>query len=224
MRLRDLLTGNFVRDISVENASSPVVSENCLCLRRRLARNQLKTIPPAFGMPRLRRLTARPDLHPRQQAAIDAVRSRPNDSYLLLGKNGTGKTHLGWALFRYALARRRPAVACTVRDLLAEFRRLEIGVPAGEIPRSPRLTAEQLRKPGKPWFLLFDEFEKARPTEFASEQLFNVLDAAKSFNHQIVVTSNLNAVDLRTHWSRIDEIWGNSIMTRLSDCHQVEMF
>jgi DNA replication protein DnaC len=224
MRLRDAATGNFVRDISLENAGSILVSENCACLRRRLARNQLKVIPPAFGIPRLLRLKARTDLHPRQQAAIDAVRSRPNDSYLLLGKNGSGKTHIGWAMFRNALAQRRPAVACTVRDLLAEFRRVEVGVPDGETMKSPRVTAEQLRKPGKPWFLLFDEFEKARPTEFASEQLFNVLDAVKSFNHQIVVTSNLTANDLRAHWSRIDEIWGNSIMTRLSECHQVEMF
>jgi hypothetical protein len=34
----------------------------------------------------------------------------------------------------------------------------------------------------------------------------------------------MNVNDLRAHWSRIDEIWGNSIMTRLQDCHQVEMF
>jgi DNA replication protein DnaC len=142
----------------------------------------------------------------------------------MTGRNGTGKTHIGWALFRNAIAQRRSAVACAIRDLLADFRRVEIGVPNGETLRSPRVTAEQLRKPGKPWLLLLDEFEKARPTEFASEQLFNVLDAAKSFNHQIVVTSNLKANELRAHWSRIDEIWGNSIMTRLSDCHQVEMF
>ena len=224
MRLRDAATGKFVRDITVDNAGSILVSENCLCLRRKLSRNQLAIIPPAFGMPRLFRLKARTDLHPTQRAAIQLVKQNPKDSYLLLGKNGSGKTHIGWAVFRNALAQRRPAIACTVRDLLAEFRRVEIGVPDGETLKSPRVTAEQLRKPGKPWLLFLDEFEKARPTEFASEQLFNVLNAARDFNHQIVVTSNMNAGDLKDHWGRIDEVWGNSIMTRLQGCVQVEFF
>jgi DNA replication protein DnaC len=72
--------------------------------------------------------------------------------------------------------------------------------------------------------LFLDEFEKARPTEFASEMLFNLLDAARNFNHQLVITSNLDPEKLRAHWSRIDEIWGNSIMARLWDCHRVELF
>jgi DNA replication protein DnaC len=152
------------------------------------------------------------------------VRASPNDSYLFLGKNGTGKSHFAWALFRHAVASRRPAIACTVRDLLTEFRRLEVGVSDGEILRRPRVTAEILRKGGRPWFLFLDEFEKARPSEFASEQLFNLLDAAKSFNHQIVVTSNLTVDGLKHHWSRIDPIWGNSILSRLEFCNQVEFF
>jgi DNA replication protein DnaC len=155
---------------------------------------------------------------------IDVVRAHPDESYLFLGKNGSGKSHIAWALYRYAVAKRRPVVACTVRDLLADFRRVEIGVPDGETLKSPRVTAADLRRSGKRWFLFFDEFEKARPTEFASEMLFNLLDAAKSFNHQLVITSNFTAKQLRDHWGRIDDVWGNSIMTRLQDCHQVEMF
>ena len=131
---------------------------------------------------------------------------------------------MGWTLFRYAIGKRRPALACTVRDLLADFRRIEIGVREDETLHAPRITSDELKRPGKRWLLFFDEFEKARPTEFASEQLFNVLDAAKSFNHQLVITSNLSAEDLRRHWGRIDMIWGNSIMTRLQDCHEIEMF
>lgn len=88
----------------------------------------------------------------------------------------------------------------------------------------PRVVSVDLKRAQKPWLLFFDEFEKARPSEFAAEQLFNVLDAAKSFNHQIVVTSNFTAKQMRDHWGRIDAIWGNSIMTRLEFCHQVEMF
>lgn len=223
MRLRDS-AGEFVRDLSVENAGQILASENCWCVRRRSAKAILRQIPPAFNKPKLSRLQPRTDLHPKQPEVVEFVRWHPNDSFLLLGKNYVGKSHIAWALFRHAIAQRRSAVACTVRDLLSEFRRVEVGVPDGEIVKTPRVTAEHLRKPGKPWLLFLDEFEKARPSEFASEQLFNLLDAARSFNHQIVITSNMNVNDLRAHWSRIDEIWGNSIMTRLQDCHQVEMF
>jgi len=177
-----------------------------------------------FGSPKLSRLHPRQDLHSAQASIITFVRSHPADSFLFLGRNGVGKSHFAWALYRNAIAQRRPAIACTVRDLLHEYRRVEIGVPDGEILKSPRVTAADLRKQGRLWFLLLDEFEKARPSEFAAEQLFNLLDAAKSFNHQLVITSNFDADALRKHWSRIDAIWGNSIMTRLQDCHQVEMF
>jgi hypothetical protein len=227
MRLRVVETGELVVLNTDENHKRPtgeVIAEHCICLRRALARNQLSVIPPAFGMPRLRRLKPRPDLHPNQTTAIPFVQAHPNDSFLLTGKNGTGKSHIGWAIYRNALASRRPVIACTVRDLLAEYRRVEVGVLEGETLKSPRVTAENLRKPGKPWLLFLDEFEKARPSEFASEQLFNLLDAANAFGHQIVVTSNLSNEQLRHHWGRIDEIWGNSIMTRLQICHEITFF
>lgn len=199
-------------------------AQNCLCVRRRQAKALLSLIPPIFNNPRLSRLLPRPDLHPSQLAAISCMRERPNDSYLFLGKNGTGKSHFAYALYRHAIASYRPAVACTARDLLTEFRRLEVGLPAGEILRRPRVTAETLRKSGRSWFLFLDEFEKAKPSEFASEQLFNLLDAAKSFKHQIVITSNLTAEGLKDHWSRFDPIWGDSILCRLECCYQVDFF
>ena len=181
-------------------------------------------IPPVFGTPKLSRLQPRADLHPTQVSAINFIRLHPDDSYVFTGRNRTGKSHIAWAIYRHAVAQRRPAVACTVRDVLADFRRVEVGVPDGEVLKSPRVTADDLRRGGKPWLLFFDEFEKARPSEFASEQLFNLLDAARSFNHQLVITSNFTAEQLTAHWGRIDSVWGNSIMTRLQDCNQVEMF
>lgn len=196
----------------------------CICARRALARNRLKIVPPAFHNPKLSTMKPRPDLHPSQAKMIASVRANPDESYLLLGRNGSGKSHVAWALYRYAVAGRRPVMACTVRDLLADFRRVEIGVPDGETLRPPRVTPADLRRSEQRWFLFLDEFEKARPTEFASEMLFNLLDTAKSFNHQLVVTSNFNVEQLREHWGRIDQVWGNSIMTRLQDCNQVEMF
>lgn len=223
MRLRDVETGEYVRELSVKTAGRSVASEHCLCVRRRSALTQLALIPPVFGTPRLRRLKPRSDLHRNQAAAIKMVQANPSDSYLFTGSNGTGKSHIAWALYRHALANGRPAIAVSVRDLLDEFRRMDLSMKEGDL-WTPRIRAIDLRRQGKSWFLFLDEFEKARPSEFASEQLFNLLDAAKSFNHQIVVTSNFDAEKLRSHWGRIDEVWGNSIMTRLWDCNRVEFF
>lgn len=209
---------------AAKSNGTTVFARNCKCVLRRIAKSQLEAVPPVFNNPRLSRLQPRADLHPEQVTAITLVRANPNDSFLFTGKNGTGKSHIAWAIYRHAVAQRRPVVACTVRDLLSDFRRVEIGVPDGETLKSPRVTSDALRRLGKPWLLFLDEFEKARPTEFASEMLFNVLDAARSFNHQIVATSNLSAEELRNHWGRIDEIWGNSIMTRLQACHQIRFF
>lgn len=226
VRLRDVKTGRLVvisADPETPRPTGEVTSENCLCVRRRLAKAQLAIIPPKFGSPRLRSLEPRADLHPSQASAIEFVKANPATSVLLTGRNGTGKTHIGWALYREALAVRRPVIACTVRDLLMEYRRVEVGVPEGETLKTPRVTAENLKKPGsKPWLLFIDEFEKVRPSEFNSEQLFALLDAATSFGHQLVITSNMNPGALGAHWGRIDEVWGNSIMTRLQTCFQVD--
>lgn len=197
----------------------------CRCRRIASAKRLLAKIPPIFGKPKLSRLKPRLDLHPMQGKLIAKVQANPDDSYLLTGKNGTGKSHVAWALYRRAIAQRRGVVACTVRDLLEDFRRAEVGRREGEVFR-PRVTADQLRRAegSQRLLVLLDEFEKARPSEFASEMLFSVLDAIKSFKHQLVVTSNMNLAELRNHWGRIDEIWGNSIVTRLADCTVVEMF
>lgn len=193
----------------------------CRCRRVAGYRKALSRVPPIFRSPKIATLRARPECHPSQVKLIAHVRANPDDSYLLTGRNGSGKTHVGWALYRRAVVSGRGVVACTVRDLLAEFRRFEVGTSPEILPP---ITAEQLRRsPGK-WLLFLDEFEKARPSEFASEMLFNVLDAARSFNHQIVITSNLNWEDLKKHWGRQDEIWGNSIIERLKGCYISEMF
>jgi DNA replication protein DnaC len=221
--LRDVATGKFVREFTVKNADRPVVAENCLCVRRRTYRAQLAAIPPAFRKPKLSRLKPRTDLHSSQSSAIEFVKKNPGDSYLLVGRNGTGKSHIAWALYRFALASRRPAGAVTVRDLLDEFRRMELSMAEGDL-WTPRVRAVDLRKQGKRWFLFLDEFEKARPSEFASEQLFNLLDAARDFNHQLVITSNFHIDELRAHWGRINPVWANSIMTRLQACREIDFF
>lgn len=157
------------------------------------------------------------------------VRANPEASYLLAGDNGVGKTHLGWALYRAALCRKRRAVGDTLQRFLDEFRVWELLSPdeqrsalRGERKGRPRVLPEDLRA-GR-WTLLFDEFDKARVSEFTSRQLFELINAARDFGHQVIVTTNKPWDDLRATWCAIDEVYGDSIMTRLRMCRYVALF
>jgi DNA replication protein DnaC len=155
----------------------------------------------------------------------------PDDSFLLCGRNGTGKTHISWALYRHAVVSGRKAIGCLLADLLDAYKKFELLETAEKMramrdftPSRPPILPEDLMTDDRRFTVFLDEFEKARPTEFASESLFRLLNAARDFNHQLIITSNLDWEGMRDRWSKIDDVYGNSIMTRLQDCHLIELF
>ena len=206
-------------------------ARRCLCLRRKIMRTALKIVPKQYGKPKLSRLTPRPDIHPMQRQAIGLAKSNPDDSFLLCGRNASGKTHIGWALYRHAVVSGRKAVGCLLSELIDSYKNFEL-MPQEEKLRAmrdftkdrPLILPDDLKSDTRRCTLFLDEFEKARPSEFASECLFRLLNAARDFNHQLIITSNLDWDGMRDRWSRIDEVYGNSIMTRLQGCHLIELF
>lgn len=212
-------TGSVLKERLVEGRTCLEASV-CICARRKRYRALIARIPPNFGNPKLSRLRARPDLHTKQTKLIAFIKSHPDESFVFCGANGCGKSHFGWALYRNAVSQGRGVLASNVSDLLEQFRKRELGTGL----EATSLELSYLRRSGSRWFLFLDEIEKARPSEFASEMLFKLLDTAKSFQHQLIVTSNMNINELRLHWGRKDQIWGESIVARLEHCHLVEMF
>jgi DNA replication protein DnaC len=191
------------------------------CFLRRHAERAVERIPARYRSQTL--ATVKPDAqrHSKQAAVIARLAAEPTASYALHGRNGCGKSLFGWLLVRAAAESGRPAVGLTLSELLAQFRRAELH---GE---QPVVDAARLRRAEKRWLIFLDEFDKARPSEFAGEQLFNLLDAAYSGHHQIVIASNLTPTALQDHWARASESYGPSIMRRLSDLDdavEVEMF
>jgi DNA replication protein DnaC len=171
------------------------------------------------------------DIHPAQTSAIALTKARPDDSFLLCGRNGTGKTHLSWALYRRAVVSGRKAVGLLLADLLDSYKKFELLDQAEKAramrdytPDRPPILPDDLKTDERRFTLFLDEFEKARPSEFACECLFRLLNAARDFNHQLIITSNLDWNGMRERWSKIDDVYGNSIMTRLQDCHLIELF
>ena len=183
-----------------------------------------------FGRPKLSRLQPRADIHPSQVALIPLVKRTPAASFLFCGANGSGKTHIAWALYRAALARRRPAFGCSLNQLLRQYRDWElmshderVAAQRDRTRRRPMVLPEDLHSAAK-HTLFIDEFEKAGVTEFTSRMLYELVNNARDFGHQLIITSNKDWNQLREHWSRTDEVYGNSIMTRLKCCVLIEMF
>jgi DNA replication protein DnaC len=159
------------------------------------------------------------------------AKAHPDDSFLLCGRNGSGKTHIAWALYRHAVVSGRSAIGCLLAELIESYKNFEL-MEQSERSKAmrdftrdrPFILPDDLKTGEQRHTLFLDEFEKARTSEFASECLFRLLNAARDFNHQLIITSNLDWQRMRDRWSNIDDVYGNSIMTRLRDCRLVEMF
>lgn len=192
----------------------------CLCRRRRMMR-ALK-VPPVFGRPVLGRLRARRYRHPKQAAVIKLLQEAPASSYLIAGKNGSGKTHFSWALCRAALIRGNRVRAVLLSELIGQYQALAIE-DGSEATNRPAVNPDDLKQ-GINYTIFLDEFDKVKTTEFATRKLFELLNAVRDFEHQLLVTSNREWSELREVWSKVDEVYGNSIMTRLQGCTLIEMF
>jgi DNA replication protein DnaC len=201
-------------------------TRKCICKKKKAIEEALARIPEKFGIPKLEELQPREEYHPDQPYAVEYIKAHPNDSYLFAGANGTGKSHMAYALYTHAVFSGRPAIALTVRDLLAQFRRMELGEVTKEgRPYRAEVTMEDLKQKSTKWTILLDEFEKARVTEFTCEMLFALLDAAWKYGHQLLVTTNMDMPELTERWEDIDAVYGQSIAKRIAGaCTGIGLF
>lgn len=193
----------------------------CVCRVKRIRDKRLSVIPPAFRDVRLGDLVAMPDVHRMQSEAVPFVQAHPEMSYLLAGRFGTGKTMLMWALYRDAVDRGVDRVViCTAKALMDEIRAYGLG--GGVVPR---VSGESLRQSDVRWSLFIDDLDKDKASEYANSQLFEIVNAAYEYKHQIVVTTNLDVAGLVEHFDKEDERFGGAIVRRIVDGAKVyEMF
>jgi len=128
----------------------------------------------------------------------------------------------GWLLYREAVEAGRIAVALPLSELLAQYRVWE-----KDSDKLASIMPEDLRQNRRRYFLFLDELEKARPSEYAGEMLFRLTDAAYSFGHQLVVTTNATKQGLAEHWSKNGDTYGVSILRRIlemEDGYEVPMW
>ncbi len=188
----------------------------CECRLSKIRASRYDKIPPKFADVRLSTIVPTE----KQKAIVTEMIANPQGSYFLAGKFGTGKAMLMWALYREAVEREQPRlVTCTLAELLNEYRAFING------SHPPRLNGEELKQNHTRYAIFFDDIDKARPTEYAAEQFFEIVNAIYEYGHQVVTTTNLRIADLVEHFDRADERFGGAIVRRLVDNAKiVEMF
>ena len=190
---------------------TPQGSKRCNCLRDSIKRIKLAAIPPLFAGLSLETIAPDANRHRSQAALIQAMRDEPYGSFILCGRNGCGKTTFGWLLYRAAVEREQPATGVTCAELMHQFRDWQFSDD-----KVPSITPDMLRT-NERRFLFIDEIDKPKPSEFAAEQLFELIDAAYAYRHQLVITSNTPLDGLAAHWSRNAVTIGASIVRRLME-------
>ena len=156
---------------------------------------------------------------------MEEVKANPEKSYYLAGRFGCGKTLVLWALYREAVLQDRRVVACTLTELLNEYRQVIQDSMAGTPTTPPRLCAADLQQTHTRFNIFLDDLDKARPSEYAAEQLFEIVNAIADFQHRLVVTTNLSVAKLKEHFDRADERFGGAIVRRIMEnTTRIEMF
>jgi DNA replication protein DnaC len=197
----------------------------CGCKRRSRLRSFRLSLPPEFRKANLPRLKPRYDCHPSQADAIAFVKAAPLASYAFCGRNRAGKSHIAWCLVRNAYLKGAKVAACNLSQLLDEYRAGEKPTDEGQVVPRPTVLASDLTIRNTPYCLMLQEFDKPRPTQYATERLFELIDTAFNYQHQIIITSNQSLSELAGYWSQHGFRYGNGIVSRIRErCDEVNLF
>lgn len=196
----------------------------CICALKRERQRVLGKIPPKFREIRIDDLEPMPARHKTQVDHVPFIKANPDRSYFLAGDPGTGKSTFMWALYRHAIEKGETRVViCTLSELLDEYRNFIGASMRNDDPKMPRLSPWELKTEQK-FSIFLDDIDKANPTDYAAEQIFNLVNAVYEFRHQLVVTTNKTVDRLIAHYDRSDHR-GEAIVRRMLDGAKViQMF
>lgn len=198
-------------------------ARQCECLKAKFRQRKLDRIPAIYDGLTLATITPDASRYHRQAELIAALRANPEISIAFTGNltgdepasdlsNRTGKSLMGWLLYREAIERGQKAYGFFLPDLLKQFQTWEL-----DPEKMPEVTPFDLQQRHTKYFLLLDELDKARPSEFRAEMLFQLIEAAHSFKHQLVITTNYTLDGLSRYWSRNGVSYGPAIVSRIKE-------
>ncbi len=175
----------------------------------------------------------------KQQSEIEFLLQHPDDSYFFLGKAGTSKTTYAIALFRRQLGRRIDqlwkdsslTIATTPQGvwrvngdkLMKQYQEKATNSEAPEPDITPSKIQAAARKGLHP-YLVLEEIDKAKMSEFRANNLFSIVDALYENDGRLVLTTNLTLTEFASMFanSGSDNIkaTGTALIRRITEmCH-----
>jgi DNA replication protein DnaC len=116
------------------------------------------------------------------QVALDYARD-PQGWFVLIGKNGCGKTHLAAAIANRCLARGSLVLFSTVIDLLEHLR-------ATFVPTSTEVYDQLFAKMREAELLVLDDLGAQQSSPWANEKLFQLLNYRYNSQFPTIITTN----------------------------------
>lgn len=185
----------------------------CGCRYPRLFWLAWKDVPDRFRDVRLSTLVPRGE---RQGSILADLRARPEDSYLLCGPPGTGKTHFATALYREAVS----------RNAVERFRNINAPVAVWRMDATLMLQEHQdwdFREKADPNCtvacptvrlnainnaarggyrpcLYLDEIDKLKPSDYRLNRMRELVNCVYEAQGQVVATMNLTPKALTKKW------------------------
>lgn len=172
----------------------------------------VNTPPRMFERFRIETMLPDPSRHEKQVELLAELKTNPRASVVMYGANsfGAGKSAIGWALYNSAVEAGRQAAGGKLSSFVRMMQSWEIdGVEPVVRPQDLRLWDR-----GLVWL---DEFGKVKPSEFATRQVFDLIDVAYEEQQQIVVATNLSRAELKEFWDAQGTQYGEAIRRRLFD-------
>lgn len=172
----------------------------------------VNTPPRMFERFRIETMLPDPSRHEKQIELLAELKANPRASVVMYGVNsfGVGKSAIGWALFNSAIQAGRQAAG----GKLSAFVRMMQSWEIDSVEPVVRPSDLRLWDNGLLWL---DEFGKVKPSEFATRQVFELIDTAYEEQCQIVVATNLSRAELKEFWDAQGTQYGEAIRRRLFD-------
>lgn len=195
-----------------ENGGGRDPVERCECMRIEALAGLLRKVPLPYRDVRLEELRPSPNSFApigRQAKIIGGIQSQPRGSYFLLGPTGVGKTHLLWALYRWAIEHganrvypaHMPTLALEWHDWVM-----------GNNDRRPVVMREDILRDvdmGRVPHVFLDEVDKAKASDFVRGRVHGLIDALTLCPRaQLVLASNMTREEF-------GEAWGGDVLRRI---------
>lgn len=141
---------------------------------------------------------------------FDSVLSSNRNGLFITGECGVGKSHLAFAVANSLIKKGYSVIAMTMIDLLLKLK---------SSFKSEIQTEEEILKIYEDCVLLvIDDLGKEKPTEWALQMIYTIVDRRYNAKKPIIVTSNFNASELIKKFG--DTSIGKAIVDRLFEICQ----